>query len=99
MYAQPAMLCHKGKYLRQASGWPGHRLGRWGKLWLGRGLRRSGELPDCLPWGRQKFVALVCIVSAFQAYAKVKIATGAPGNFIKSARNNNKDHDNNGLKK
>lgn len=53
------------------------------------------------PGGKQKFVALVCIVSGFQAYAKVKIGTGAPGNFIKSARNNNKnkDHNNNGLKK
>lgn len=66
----------------------------------GRGKGRSGSLADCLPWGRQKFVALVCIVSGFQAYAKVKIGTGAPGNFIKSARNNNnKDHNNNGLKK
>lgn len=94
MFALSAMLCHKGKYLRQASGWPGHRLGRWSKLWHGEGVGR-------LPRGRQKFVALVCIVSGFQAYAKVKIGTGAPGNFIKSARSNNKnkDHNNNGLKK
>lgn len=63
-------------------------------------MARAGE-GGGLPGGRQKFVALVCIVSGFQAYAKVKIGTGAPGNFIKSARNNNKnkDHNNNGLKK